>query len=361
MTRVYNFSAGPAALPLPVLERIRDEMLELPGAGASILEISHRSKSFEAIIAHAETLVRELLGLPENFHVLFLQGGASQQFSMVPMNFLATDNPHADYIINGIWAQKALKEAEKVGAPRAAASSEAGNFKRVPSQDELRLNPTARYVHFTSNETIFGIRHAHEPETNGVPLVADASSDILSRRLDLPRYGLIYAGAQKNIGPSGVTLVLVRDDFVGSAPANLATMLSYRAHIKAKSLYNTPNTFGIYVIGLVCEHLKTLGGLDEIEKLNAHKASVLYAILDGGDFYRGHAEAASRSHMNVTFRLPDESLEKKFIAEANAQGLAELKGHRDVGGIRASIYNAMPLEGVEALAAFMREFERVNG
>jgi phosphoserine aminotransferase len=360
MTRVYNFSAGPAALPVPVLERVAAEMVELPGAGASIMEISHRSKKFDEVIANAEGGIRELLGLPANYHVLFLQGGASLQFAMAPMNLLA-GGKKADYLIHGAWGSKAIKDAKKFGEARAAANTKDSGFTRVPSSDEISLDPQAEYVHFTTNETIEGVQWQREPETNGVPLVADASSDILSRPIDVEKYGLIYAGAQKNIGPSGVTLVILRDDLLQKCPGDLAPMLDYKVQAENKSVYNTPNTFGVYVIGLVCEHLKSLGGLAGMQQRNEQKAQLLYDAIDATDFYRGHAVPENRSRMNVTFRLPSEELEKQFADEAKAQGMIDLKGHRSVGGLRASIYNAFPREGVVALTEFMREFERKNG
>jgi phosphoserine aminotransferase len=365
MPRIFNFSAGPAVMPLPVLERIKNELIELPDAGMSILEMSHRSKRFEAILASAENGVRQLLGLSGDYHVLFLQGGASLQFSMVPMNLLL-EGESADYIVTGGWAQKAVKEAKKVAAERNATIKIAGTtedekFARIPRADELTLDADARFVHFTSNNTLFGTQWQSEPQTGAVPLVCDASSDILSRPLDTPKYGLIYAGAQKNLGPAGVTLVIVRDDFLREAPPLLATMLNYKTHTKTHSLYNTPNTFGIYVIDLVCQWIESLGGLKGVAANNEAKAQILYQAIDETEFYRGHAAADSRSRMNVTFRLPSEELEKKFAQEATAAGLDGLKGHRDVGGLRASLYNAFPNEGVEALVAFMREFEKKNG
>jgi len=360
MTRIFNFNAGPAVLPVPVLERIQQELLEYPGAGLSVLEMSHRSKEFLAIAQGAENGLRSLLQIPDNYHVLFLQGGASLQFSMVPLNLLG-QGESADYIVTGAWAKKALKEAKKVGSVKVAASTEDGNFTRIPRQDELQLDPGARYVHFTTNNTIFGTQWPVEPETGAVPLVGDASSDILSRPMAIEKYGAIYAGAQKNIGPSGVTVVILRDDMVRDVPTDLPTMLDYRTHIKDKSLYNTPNTFGIYVIGLVCEWLQSLGGLTQMKCLNREKAEVIYEAIDISDFYRGHAEVGSRSDMNITFRLPNEELETRFDAEASAAGMVGLKGHRDVGGLRASVYNAFPIEGARAMAEFMCDFERRNG
>jgi phosphoserine aminotransferase len=358
--RIFNFSAGPAVLPVPVLEEAQRELVTLPGVGMSVMEISHRSKPFDEIIHKAETGVRELLGVPENYHVLFLQGGASLQFSMVPMNLLPAGGS-ADYVLTGSWGKKALKEAKRVGAVNVAATMADGGFTRIPGQDELNLDSNAAYVHITTNETIEGVEWKHEPEVGDVPLVADASSDIMSHRIPLEKYALIYAGAQKNMGPSGVTLVIIRDDLLSRIPENLPTMLDYRTHTENNSLYNTPNTFGIYIIMLVTKWLKGIGGLEGMERANEEKARLLYDAIDATTFYRGHADPDSRSIMNVTFRLPSEELEKKFAQEATAQGLDGLKGHRSVGGIRASIYNAFPKEGVEALVSFMKEFERKNG
>lgn len=358
--RIFNFSAGPAVLPQPVLEQAQRELVNLPGVGMSVMEISHRSKAFDEIIGGAEAGLRELLGIPSNYHVLFLQGGASLQFSMIPMNFLPADSS-ADYVITGSWGKKALKEAKKTGAVSVAATMADGGFTRVPAQDELTLNSNAAYVHLTTNETIEGVEWKIEPNTGSVPLIADASSDILSHPIPVDKYGLIYAGAQKNIGPSGVTLVILRDDLLARIPEGMHTMLDYRTHTENKSLYNTPNTWGIYIINLVCKWLKEKGGLEGMHRENEEKARMLYDAIDGTDFYRGHADADCRSIMNVTFRLPSEELEKKFTKEATAQNLDGLKGHRSVGGIRASIYNAFPRDGVEALVSFMKEFERTNG
>jgi phosphoserine aminotransferase len=335
-------------------------MLSLPGVGMSVMEISHRSKTFDEIHARAEAGVRELLSIPDNYRILFLQGGASLQFSMVPMNFLPAEGS-ADYIITGSWGKKALKEAKKLGAVNIAATMVDGGFTRVPSRDEMSLSPHAAYVHITSNETIEGVQWKREPNVGDVPIVCDSSSDILSRELDVNKYALIYAGAQKNMGPSGVTLVILRNDLLQRIPENLPTMLDYRIHVENKSLYNTPNTWGIYIMDLVCKWLQDQGGLAGMERLNDEKAQLLYEAIDATDFYRGHADVDCRSTMNVTFRLPAEELDKKFVAEATAQGLDGLKGHRSVGGIRASIYNAFPRAGVEALVSFMKDFERRNG
>ena len=358
--RIFNFSAGPAVLPVPVLEEAQRDMLSLPGVGMSVMEISHRSKTFDEIIGKAESGLRELLGIPSNYHILFLQGGASLQFSMVPMNFLPADGS-ADYVLTGSWGKKALKEAKKVGGVNVAATMADGGFTRVPSREEMALNPHAAYVHITSNETIEGVEWKREPDTGNVPIVADASSNILSREIDVNKYGIIYAGAQKNMGPSGVTLVILRDDLLQHVPENLPTMLDFRIHVENKSLYNTPNTWGIYILSLVCKWLQDNGGIASMERENEAKAQLIYDAIDATDFYRGHADVDCRSNMNVTFRLPAEDLEKKFVAEATAQGLDGLKGHRSVGGIRASIYNAFPRAGVEALVSFMKDFERRNG
>ena len=358
--RIFNFSAGPAVLPVPVLEEAQRDMLSLPGVGMSVMEISHRSKTFDEIIGRAEAGLRELMKVPSNYHILFLQGGASLQFSMVPVNFLPADGS-ADYVLTGSWGKKALKEAKKVGAVNVAATMADGGFTRCPSRDEMSLNPHAAYVHITSNETIEGVQWKREPVVGDVPLVADTSSDILSRQIDVSKYGIIYAGAQKNMGPSGLVVVILREDLLQRIPENLATMLDYRVHVENKSLYNTPNTWGIYILSLVCKWLQEKGGLAGMERENEEKARLVYEAIDATDFYRGHADIDCRSTMNVTFRLPAEELEKKFVAEATAQGLDGLKGHRSVGGIRASIYNAFPRAGVEALVSFMKDFERRNG
>ncbi|HMH45304.1 MAG TPA: 3-phosphoserine/phosphohydroxythreonine transaminase [Pyrinomonadaceae bacterium] len=358
--RIFNFSAGPAVIPVPVLEEAQANMLSLPGVGMSVMEISHRSKAFDEIIQGAESGLRELLNIPKDYTVLFLQGGASLQFAMVPMNFLSLD-ASADYIVTGSWGKKAAKEAQKFGNVDMAANMADGGFTRVPNQDELQLNPSAAYVHMTSNETIEGVEFKTEPEVGDVPLMADMSSNILSQPLPIEKYGIIYAGAQKNMGPSGVTVVVMREDLLPRIREGVATMLDYNTHAKNKSLYNTPNTWGIYILNLVCKWLKGKGGLEGIQQENEAKAKLIYDAIDRTDFYRGHADHDSRSVMNVTFRLPSEDLEKKFASEATAAGMDGLKGHRSVGGIRASIYNAFPKEGCEALVEFMTEFEKKNG
>ena len=359
-TRVFNFSAGPAVLPLGVLEEAQRDLLSLPGVGMSILEVSHRSKPFEDILAGCEGDLRTLGGIPENYQVLFLQGGASLQFSMVPMNLL-TPGSSADYVVTGAWSQKAVKEAKRVGGVKIAATTESENFVRVPPQSELRLDPGAAYMHYTTNNTIFGTEFQYLPDTGSVPLIADASSDIFSRPIDVSKYALIYAGAQKNLAPAGVTLVIIRDDMLKRTPASLPTMLQYGVHAENKSMYNTPPVFAIYIMRLVAAWLLKQGGLAEVDRRNARKADKLYAAIDRTGFYRGHATKDSRSRMNVTFRLPSEDLEKRFAKEATAAGLDGLKGHRSVGGMRASIYNAFPEEGIDALVQFMAEFERKNG
>ncbi len=359
-TRIFNFSAGPAVLPVEVLEQAQRDLLSLPGVGMSILEISHRSKPFDDVMEGCEADMRTLAGIPDGYHVLFLQGGASMQFSMVPMNLLSPQTS-ADYIVTGAWSQKAVKEAKRVGGVKIAATTEGENFARVPRQDELKLDPNAAYVHYTTNNTIFGTEFHYVPDVGSVPLVADASSDIFSGPLDVSKYGLIYAGAQKNLAPAGVTLAIVRADLLERTPSSLPTMLQYGVHVENKSMYNTPPVFAIYIMRLVLAWLIKQGGLAAIEKRNARKADKLYAEIDGTGFYRGHASKDSRSRMNVTFRLPSEDLEKKFIKEATAAGLDGLKGHRSVGGLRASIYNAFPEEGIDALVQFMSEFQRRNG
>jgi phosphoserine aminotransferase len=358
--RIFNFSAGPAVLPLPVLEQAQAELLALPGVGMSVMEISHRSKPFEAIIQTAEADMRTLAGIPDSYKVLFLQGGASQQFSMVPMNLLAAGSV-ADYIITGDWSKKALKEAKKVGTTSVSASAEDGGFKRIPKQSELRFTPGAAYVHMTANNTIAGTEWKYVPETSGAPLVNDASSDIFSRPIDVSKFGLIYAGAQKNLGPSGVTVVIIREDLLARSAESLPSMLNYKVAADNGSMYNTPPTFGIYILGLVLKWMLASGGLDAIGQVNDRKAGALYAELDRTSFWKPHADHDSRSAMNVTFRLPNEDLEKLFVKESTAAGLDGLKGHRSVGGLRASIYNAFPEAGVTALVDFMKEFEKKHG
>ena len=359
-SRVYNFSAGPAVLPLPVLEEARRDLVALPGVGMSVMEISHRSKTFEDIMQSAEADMRKLGGIPDNYKILFLQGGASLQFSMVPMNLL-TPGTTADYIVTGDWGKKALKEAKKVGATKVAGSTENGNFKRTPKQNELTLTPGAAYVHMTSNETIHGTQWQSLPDVGAVPLVSDSSSDMFSRPIDIPKFGLIYAGAQKNLGPSGVTVVIVRDDLLSRSADALPSMLNFKTQAENGSMYNTPACFGVYILRLVLKWLIGLGGLAAIAKINERKAKVLYDELDRTEFWKPHADRDSRSLMNVTFRLPTEELEKMFVKESTAAGFDGLKGHRSVGGLRASIYNAFPEQGITDLVGFMREFEKKHG
>lgn len=358
--RIHNFSAGPAILPVSVLEEAQRDLISLPGVGMSVLEISHRSKTFEAILAATEAGVRELGQVPAGYKVLFLQGGASAQFSMVPLNLL-TPGATADYIVTGGWAQKAVTEAKREGNINIAGSTEAENFSRIPRQDELTLTPGAAYVHMTTNNTLFGTEWTGEPAVGDVPLVADTSSDMFSRAIDTSKYALIYAGAQKNLGPSGVTLVIVRDDLLERSAKTLHSTMSYAVHAANGSMYNTPPCFGIYLMGLVMKWAIAQGGLTAIGARNGRKAAKLYAEIDRSGFYKGTAEKASRSRMNITFRLPNEDLEKVFVKESTAAGLDGLKGHRSVGGMRASIYNAFPEEGIDALVSFMQEFEKKNG
>jgi phosphoserine aminotransferase len=358
--RVFNFSAGPAVLPLPVLEEIQRDLIALPGVGMSILEISHRSAAFEGILQQADADIRTLGNIPANYKVLFLQGGASLQFSMVPMNLLSP-GATADYIDSGSWAEKAIKEAKKVGTVNVAASSKGDNYSRIPSQSELKLTPGAAYVHMTSNNTIEGTEFKQLPDVGDVPLVSDTSSDMFSRPIDIRRHALIYSGAQKNMGPAGLTVVIIRDDLLARSQKSLPTMLNYAVHAENTSLYNTPPAFAVYTTGLVMKWLIKQGGLEAIARVNERKAAKLYAEIDRSGFYRGTAAKDSRSLMNITFRLGSEDLEKQFVKEATAAGLDGLKGHRSVGGMRASIYNAFPEDGVDALVQFMREFERTHG
>jgi phosphoserine aminotransferase len=358
--RIYNFAAGPAVLPLPVLEEMQRDLVSLPGVGMSILEISHRSDTFEAVLARAEADIRTLGTIPPNYKVLFLQGGASTQFSMVPMNLL-TPGGTADYIDSGSWAEKAIKEAKKAGTVNVAATTKEENYSRVPKQAELKLTPGAAYVHMTSNNTIEGTEFKELPDVGGAPLVNDTSSDMFSRPIDVDRHALIYSGAQKNMGPAGVTVVIVRDDMLARSQKSLPTMMNYAVHAENGSMYNTPPVFAVYALGLVMKWLIGHGGLPAIAAVNQRKAEKLYAEIDRTGFYRGTAHKDCRSLMNVTFRLSSEELEKRFIKESTAAGLDGLKGHRSVGGMRASIYNAFPEDGVDALVAFMREFERKAG
>jgi phosphoserine aminotransferase len=355
--RVFNFSAGPAALPLPVLEQAQRDLLSLPGCGASVMEISHRSKPFVHVLEQAIDDLSSLLQIPEGYRILFLQGGARLQFSMIPMNLLRGTSAPADYILTGSWSKNAVVEAQKEGEVQIAWDGKADNYNHLPSDAELKLSDSSAYVYFASNETIQGVQFADEPNVGERPLVCDASSDFLSPPLDISRYGLIYACAQKNAGPAGVTIVIVREDLLGRSTDGLPGYLNFATHAKHNSMYNTPPTFAVYLVGLVAKWLlNDVGGLDAMHQLNQQKAAMLYEVIDSSNgFYRGHSQVDCRSLMNVTFRLPTEEMEATFLAEAGKRGLTTLKGHRSVGGIRASIYNAMPSEGVVALRDFMLE------
>ncbi len=358
--RVYNFSAGPATLPEEVLREAQEDFVSYKGCGMSVMEMSHRSKTYDDIIKSAEKDLRTLLDINDDYSILFLQGGATLQFSMVALNLMPPQNK-ADYILTGVWSKKAAKEAKRVGTVNIAASTEEENFARIPKQSELILSPDASYVHFTSNNTIFGTQFKAEPEVGNVPLVCDTSSDMLHKKLDINKYGLIYAGAQKNMGPSGCALVIVRKDLLERSSDELHTYLNYKIHAEKDSLYNTPPTYSIYIMGLVYKWLLNNGGLDAMYQRNLDKANLLYNFIDSSDgFYKGTAAVEDRSLMNVTFRLPSEELEKKLIAEATEKGFSGLKGHRSVGGIRASIYNAFPKKGVEDLVEFMNDFKANN-
>lgn len=360
MARIFNFAAGPAILPDSVLEQASREMLDWHGCGTSVMEMSHRGKEFIGIAAAAEADLRELLGVPANYKVLFLQGGATLQFAAIPMNLLR-GRRSADYVNTGEWSKKAIKEAKRYGAVNIAASSEDKNFTYAPKQAGWKLDPDAAYVHVCTNETIGGVEFNWVPDTGSVPLVADMSSHILSRPVNVAKYGLIYAGAQKNIGPAGLTIVIVREDLLGQTLPITPAVLDYKAQADADSMLNTPATYGVYIAGLVFQWLKQLGGLQKIARMNRAKAQVLYDFLDQTEFYYSPVEREDRSLMNVPFRLRNEQLNDDFLKGAKARGMVELKGHRAVGGMRASIYNAMPIEGVRALVEFMREFQATHG
>ena len=359
-TRVFNFSAGPAVLPLPVLEEAQRDLIALPGVGMSVMEISHRSKTFEDLMHKAQDDIRALADVPASHRILMLQGGASLQFSMVPLNLLGL-GATADYIDTGSWADKAAKEAKKVGKVNIAATTKSDNYSRLPDPAEITLTSGAAYVHMTSNNTIEGTQWKSLPQAGDAPLVSDTSSDMFSGPIDIGRHALIYSGAQKNLGPSGVTLVIIRDNLLARSADTLPTMLNYKVQAENDSLYNTPNTFGIYILGLTMKWLRSQGGLEAVAKVNQRKAGKLYAEIDRTGFYRGTARRQDRSLMNVTFRLATEELETLFVKESTAAGFDGLKGHRSVGGMRASIYNAFPEEGVDALVSFMKEFERKRG
>ncbi len=357
--RIYNFSPGPSTLPYPVLQQAAKDIVNFNNKGIGLIELSHRSREFMAVADETEALVRENLSVPDNYKVLFLQGGASSQFFMVPMNLLGPGKK-ATYLNTGTWSNKAIKEAKLFGDIEVAFSSEEEKFNRVPAHDEYTVDPASEYLYFVSNNTIYGTQFHTFPDTE-TTLVSDMSSDIFSRRIDVSRFGIIFAGAQKNMGPAGVTVVIIREDLLDKTPDNIPTMLRYTTHADKGSMFNTPPCFGIYCVGLVMQWLKDMGGLDAMEKLNSRKAAMVYEAIDSTEFYRGHAKTASRSTMNISFNLPSPELEAKFIAEATAAGLDGLKGHRSIGGCRASIYNAFPVEGVEKLVGFMQQFARANG
>jgi phosphoserine aminotransferase len=360
MSHILNFNAGPAMLPPSVLEQAQVELRDYHGRGMSIMEMSHRSAEYEEINAQAEATFKRLLGMGDGYRVLFLQGGASTQFAMVPMNFLPS-GATADYLMTGAWAEKAYEEAAALGQARLAASTKDEDYRRVPRMDEINLSPDPAYVHITSNETIQGIQWPTFPDVGDRPLVGDMSSDILSRPFDASRFALIYAGAQKNLGPAGVTAVVIREAWLAKANKKVPTMLRYATHVKNNSLYNTPPSFGVYLLNLVLQWIEKGGGLPAMAERNARKAQILYEHIDGSNgFYRGHAAVEARSRMNVTFRLPSEALEKKFVAEAQKAGMIGLAGHRSVGGIRASLYNAVSVEACQSLASFLRDFAGRN-
>ncbi len=359
MQRVYNFSAGPSALPEAVLSKAQSELLSYGTSGMSVMEMSHRSKDFMAILDRAESSLRELMQIPSNYKVLFLQGGASSQFAMVPLNLMNKNNK-ADYVNTGTWSKKAIKEAKRYGTVNVVASSEDTMFNYIPVLDASKFDKEADYFHITTNNTIYGTRYADLPDTGNVPLVGDMSSDILSKHYDVSKFGLIYAGAQKNLGPAGVTVVVIREDLAGNAMEFTPTMFDYQIHIENGSMYNTPPTFGIYLMGLVLEWLKSQGGISVIEQINIDKANTLYNYLDESALFKSTVAGKDRSVMNIPFVTGNEEIDAKFIKEATAAGFVQLKGHRSVGGMRASIYNAISLEGVQQLVAFMKKFELDN-
>ncbi len=358
--KIYNFYAGPAVLPEEVLKKVQNELLNYKNTGMSIMEISHRSKEFEEIIFDAEKLLKKILRIGEEYRVLFLQGGASTQFYMIPMNFLK-ENDTADYILTGSWSEKALKEAKKIGKTKIAASTKENNYSRIPNINEIEISDNSAYLHITSNNTIFGTQWHEFLEPNNTPIIADMSSDILSRRFDASKFDLIYAGAQKNLGPSGVTVVIIKKDLLEKSKETIPTMINYNTHAQKNSMFNTPPCFAVYILKMVLEWIENNGGLDTIEEVNRKKASYIYEVIDkSSGFFKGHSEKESRSMMNITFTMENSDLEEKFVAEANSKGLIGLKGHRSVGGLRASIYNAMTVEGCRVLADFMEEFQKKN-
>lgn len=359
MERIYNFSAGPSMLPISVLKEAQKQMLNYDGSGISVIEMSHRSKVYEEIIHGAESVLRDIMNIPDNYSVLFLQGGASSQFAMVPLNLFGK-NKAADYVNTGMWANKAIKEAKRYGTVNVVATSEDTNFNCIPDLDKSRFNPNADYFHITTNNTIEGTRFTSIPDTGGIPIVADMSSNILSEVYDVSKFGLIFAGAQKNMGPAGVTVVIIKKELLGKALDMTPTMLNYKIHAGEGSMYNTPPTYGVYICKLVFEWVKELGGVKAIQKINENKAQMLYDYLDESKMFKGTVVKKDRSLMNIPFVSPNAELDDKFIKEAALNGLVELKGHRSVGGMRASIYNAMPMEGVIKLVDFMKKFESEN-
>ena len=358
MSRVYNFSAGPAVLPEEVLKEVAEEMMDYQGSGMSVMEMSHRSADFQKIIDEAEQDLRDLMKIPDNYKVLFLQGGASQQFAAIPMNLMK--NKVADYIVTGQWAKKAYQEAQKYGKANKIASSEDKTFSYIPDCSDLPISPDADYVYICENNTIYGTEWKYVPETNGVPIIADMSSNILSKPVDVSKYGMIYAGAQKNMGIAGLGVAIIREDLLQDVAKTTPVLLDYKLMIKNDSMYNTPPAYAIYVLGLVLEWIDSLGGLEVMKERNEKKAKLVYDYLDQSTFYKAHSDKENRSLMNVTFTTPNKDLDAKFVKESIEAGMTNLKGHRSVGGIRASIYNAMPYEGVEKLVAFMKEFEENN-
>ncbi len=361
MKPIYNFSAGPAILPAAVIQQAQEEMRDWRGAGMSVMEMSHRSKAFIAMAQQAEADIRDLMAIPDHYRVLFLQGGASTQFAAVPLNLFNATKNQADYYLTGAWSKKAIAEAKRYGQIHVVADTSAQKFTTLPAPGSVKVSPDAAYVHYTPNETIQGVEFHTIPDTGDVPLVADMSSNILSRPIDVSQFGIIYAGAQKNIGPAGLTLVIIRDDLIGKAAENVPAMLNYATHVKAGSMYNTPPTYAWYIAGLVFQWLKAQGGLPRMAEINQRKAAALYAAIDQSDFYHNPVEPAYRSWMNVPFTLTDDALDAPFLQQASDHGLETLKGHRSIGGMRASIYNAMPEAGVQALIEFMSEFERTHG
>ncbi|HIX81722.1 MULTISPECIES: 3-phosphoserine/phosphohydroxythreonine transaminase [unclassified Thomasclavelia] len=356
--RVFNFSAGPSMLPVPVLEKAAKQMLNYENSGMSVMEMSHRSSSYLDIFNKTKDLLKKVMNIPDGYEIVFIQGGATQQFSMVPLNLLK--NGKADYIITGSFSKKAATEAKKYGEINIAYDGSDNDFKHIPTQDELKLDPEASYVHLCANNTIYGTEWKYVPETNGVPIIADMSSNILSKPIDVSKYGMIYAGAQKNMGIAGLGVAIIKKDLLQKVSATTPVLLDYTLMIENDSMYNTPPAYAIYVLGLVLEWIDEMGGLEVMEKRNIEKAKLLYDYLDSSDFYKAHSDKDNRSLMNVTFTTPSKELDAKFVKESIEAGMTNLKGHRSVGGIRASIYNAMPLEGVEKLVAFMKEFEAAN-